>query len=163
MPGPLRRARPAHERRRRAIEWERWFEGERSATAYRRELVQRTGLPPDLAWQLVEDIAGLAVERVPAALGVPALLAVSLLASRTTKASEASRALLAVILEELEPAHARAVLECLAIAWEESEQALALEQRRRIVHAELLRTLRRLRASDVPGIDALDAVLSVLE
>jgi len=163
MPQPLRRARPPSQRQQRAAEWERWFAGDRSGAAYRRELARLTGLAPDLAWQLVADVVPLLVDRVPATLGVPALLAVSALTAGTAKAEEASRALLATITEELAPAHARTLLETLAVGWHTSCGTLSAEERRRAIGSELRQAVRRLEASGIPGIDAVAAVLEVLE
>ncbi|MCS7255911.1 MAG: hypothetical protein RMJ05_12990 [Thermomicrobium sp.] len=163
MPGPLRRARPPHERQRRAAEWEHWFRGECSATAYEREVALLTGLPPDIAWPLVDDLAELLIGSVPATLGIPAMLAITILVSGSAKPREASRALLTAILAELEPAHARAVLESLALAWHNSRSALSVDERRQHVLTEATRVLRRLRASEAPGIDAVEAILSVLD
>lgn len=116
-----------------------------------------------MAGQLVDDVAALLVDRVPAMLGVPALLAISVLVSHSPKAREASRTLLLAITEELAPAHARTVLESLALAWHASQPILAPELRRASLRGELLQTIRRLEASDVPGVDVIAAILEVLE
>ncbi len=163
MPGLLRRARPEFERQRRATEWLRWFSGDSTESTYRLELVHATGLQPDLAWELIRDLAPLLVGRVPATLGVPALLATTLLVADLPKPTEASWALLATTLEELEPAHARTVLESLALAWQKSHGVFMRQERQRSIRAELQCTLRRLVASDAPGIDALIAVLTALD
>lgn len=163
MPGLLRRARSEFERQRRATEWLRWFSGDSTESTYRRELVRVTGLEPELAWELVRDLAPLLVGRVPATLGVPVLLATSVLVADLPKPTEASWALLAATLEELEPAHARTVLESLALAWQRSYGAFTSEERQRSIRAELQRTIRRLVASDAPGIDALTALLTAFE
>ncbi|MDW7982912.1 MAG: hypothetical protein RMH81_08890 [Thermomicrobium sp.] len=163
MPRLLRRARPAAERQWRTAEWQRWFAGDGTEHAYRRELVRETGLTPELAWELVRDLAPLLVDRVPASLGVPALLATNVLALGAAKPAEAAWALLAATLEELDPPHARTVLEALALAWQEGRNSIASEERKRTIRSELTRTLRRLAASAVPSIDALLTVLAALE
>ncbi|GBD18584.1 hypothetical protein HRbin27_01081 [bacterium HR27] len=163
MPRPLRRATPSAERHQRAVEWERWFRGESSQAAYRIELTRLTGLAPEVGGKLVEDVADLLVDRVPASLGVPALLAISVLVSHAPKASEASRVLLLAITEELAPAHARTVLENLALAWHASQCIFATDRRRAFLRAELLQTIRRLEASNAPGVDAITAILAVLD
>ncbi len=163
MGRPLRRPLPPDQRLRRAAEWEQWFAGDRSTDAYRREVSEQTGLPPHLAWELVADVADLLVTRVPAVLGVPALLAVTTLTRHSPKAAEASRALFSVILEELEPAHARTLFESLALSWQGSQTRFDQASRQRIVRTELEAVLRRLQASGASGIDALEAILAVLE
>lgn len=163
MPGLLRRARTESERQRRATEWLRWFSGDSTELSYRRELARMTGLQPQLAWELVQDLAPLLVGRVPATTGVPVLLATSVLVANLPKPTEASWALLAATLEELEPAHARTVLETLALGWQACSGAIGSEERQRLIRAELQRTVRRLVASDAPGIDALTTLLALFE
>ncbi|WP_448576254.1 hypothetical protein [Thermomicrobium sp.] len=162
MPKIIRRPRSPTERTQRAAEWARWFTGDRSITAYRRELAQLTGLGADLAWELVSDLAPLLVERVPAQLGAQALLATVTLVAAQPKPREAGWALLATVTEELTPAHARTVLETLALGWQASSTALTSTQRRQAIERELRCVIRRLAAGGGAGLDALSAVVAVL-
>ena len=162
MPRILRRPRPPTERHQRAAEWARWFTGDSSIAAYRRELAQLTGLGADLAWELVSDLAPLLLERVPAKLGAQVLLATVTLAAAQPKPREAGWALLATVTEELTPAHARTVLETLALGWQASSTALTSTQRRQAIERELRHVIRRLAASGGAGLDALVAVVAVL-
>jgi hypothetical protein len=162
MPRILRRPRSPTERHQRAAEWARWFTGDSSIAAYRRELAQLTGLGADLAWELVSDLAPLLLERVPAKLGAQVLLATVTLAAAQPKPREAGWALLATVTEELTPAHARTVLETLALGWQASSTALTSTQRRQAIERELRRVIRRLAASGAAGLDALVAVVAVL-
>ncbi len=162
MPKIIRRPRSPTERTQRAAEWARWFAGDRSIAAYRRELAQLTGLGADLAWELVSDLAPLLVERVPAQLGAQALLATVTLVAAQPKPREAGWALLATVTEELTPAHARTVLETLALGWQASSTALTSTQRRQAIERELRCVIRRLAAGGGAGLDALSAVVAVL-
>lgn len=163
MPRPIRRPRPPQERAARAREWARWFSGPSSGTDYRRALVTETGLPEPLAWELVGDLVELLVERVPASLGVPAALAIAAFLRDEPKATEASRALLTAILEELRPAHTRTMLESLALAWQEVRRFPHGPDRQRRIGECLARTIRRLAASDAAGIETIEALLSVMD
>lgn len=163
MPKIIRRPRSPAERTQRAAEWTRWFTGDCSIAAYRRELTQLTGLGADLAWELVSDLAPVLVEHVPAKLGAQVLLATVTLVAAQPKPLEAGWALLATVTEELTPAHARTVLETLALAWQASSTALTSTQRRQAIERELRRVIRRLAAGGGAGLDALSAVVAVLD
>ncbi len=163
MPWPIRRPRPPQERAARVAAWSRWFSGASSYRDYRRALVEATGLPESLAWELTGDLTEPLVERVPASLGVPAVLALVAFLHGHPKATEACRALLSAILEELDPAHARTVLETLALAWQEAHSSFQASERRRIISERLGSTVRRLAASGAEGIDTVRALLAVLD
>jgi hypothetical protein len=97
-----------------------------------------------------------------AKLGAQVLLATVTLAAAQPKPLEAGWALLATVTEELTPAHARTVLETLALGWQASSTALTSTQRRQAIERELRRVIRRLAASGAAGLDALVAVVAVL-
>lgn len=161
MPRPLRRPKPEEEEQARQREWSRWFQGEASKQALCRTLAEVTGLPEGIAWELVRDLAEMVINRVPANLSVPAMLAIITLVRNCAKPQEASQALLTVILEELQAAHARTILENLVIAWEEAQRSPTAQQAQ-LIRFRLEQTIRRLEASEAPGVDALWALLEVL-
>ena len=88
------------------------------------------------------------VNRVPADIGVPVVLGLSVLFGSHTKADQASASLLGTVVRELEPRRARTLLVSLATAWQMSERA-PFDDRAALVQTEMLRTLRRLSTADL--------------
>lgn len=86
--------------------------------------------------------------RVPADIGVPVILGLSVLFGSHPKADQASAALLGTITRELEPRRARTLLVTLGTAWRASERA-SFDGRAGVIQSEMLRALRRLSTAEL--------------
>lgn len=131
--------------------WADVFPGDASRTAYQSRFQAHT----PLSWELVErsqsDLLRMLVNRVPADIGVPVVLGLSVLFSGHPKADQASQSLLATMTREMEPRRARTMLACLATAWQTAESA-SFDGRSELIQTEMLRTLRRLSTAELtPG------------
>lgn len=146
----------------RAREWAACFPGDASEDAYRVRFARHSPLPWGVVHSAQGDLLRLLIGRVPADLGVPALLAVTTLTARHPKPEEAARAALATVLHDLRPAHARTVLATLADAWNNAERA-GYDERTRMVAAELLRVTRRLATASAEAEGALTTLLEQLD
>jgi len=138
-------------------EWARWFTGEASVTAYRTALAKHTSLTWEALWDAQSDLLRLLVDRVPAELGAPALLAITTLSARHAKPDEAGRALLATLVNELAPGHAYTVFAALADAWANAATAPYAEREQRI-RAVLCRVFRQLAAAGADREGALQTL-----
>jgi hypothetical protein len=120
--------------------------GDASREAYQRAFRLHT----PATWDLVElsqgDLLGMLVDRVPAEVGVGAILGVSVLFGNDPLGATRSRALLATVLDDLPPAHSRLMLLALADAWRSAERQ-PYDARADAIRAEVQRSLRRLAAT----------------
>ncbi|MCM8749500.1 hypothetical protein NET02_10105 [Thermomicrobiaceae bacterium CFH 74404] len=146
----------------RAREWEACFPGDASEEAYRVVFLRYSPLPWPLVHAAQGDLLRLLIKRVPAELGVPALLAVTALTATHPKPEAAARAALATLLNDLRPVHARTVLATLADAWSNAERA-AYDQRGQLIAAELARSARRLATAGADTEGALSTLMEQLE
>jgi hypothetical protein len=132
----------------RAESWSAAFPGDASREAYRSEF--RTHTP--LAWELVQssqlDLLRMLANRVPADIGVPVVLGLSVLFGSHPKADQASASLLGTIVRELEPRRARTLLVTLGTAWRASERA-SFDGRAGVIQSDMLLALRRLSTADL--------------
>ncbi|CAN5586363.1 hypothetical protein BH24CHL1_BH24CHL1_13090 [soil metagenome] len=132
----------------RAETWAALFPGDSSLRAYQSRFQAHT----PLSWELVESGQGnllrMLVNRVPADIGVPVVLGLSVLYRAHSKADQASESLLATMTREVEPGRARTMLVCLATAWQAAE-GTAFDGRTARIQSEMLRTLRRLSTADL--------------
>ena len=131
-----------------AAAWVAIFPGDTSQQAY--EAGFRTHTP--LSWELVQssqgDLLRMLVNRVPADIGVPVVLGLSVLYGEHSKADQASQSLLATMVREMEPQRARTMLVTLATAWQSAESA-SFDSRAALIQTEMLRALRRLSTADL--------------
>jgi hypothetical protein len=132
----------------RAEAWIALFPGDSSLRAYQSRFQTHT----PLSWELVEsgqdNLLKMLVNRVPADIGVPVVLGLSVLYSAHSKADQASESLLATMTREVEPRRARTMLVCLATAWQAAE-GTSFDGRAEMIQSEMLRTLRRLSTVDL--------------
>ena len=132
----------------RAETWAALFPGDSSLRAYQARFQAHT----PLSWELVESGQGnllrMLVNRVPADIGAPVVLGLSVLYSAHSKADQASESLLATMTREVEPRRARTMLVCLATAWQAAE-GTSFDGRAAMIQSEMLRTLRRLSTADL--------------
>lgn len=148
----------------RADTWTQIFPGDSSSRAYQSRFQAHT----PLSWELVESGQGnllrMLVNRVPADIGVPVVLGLSVLYSSHAKADQASESLLATMVREMDPRRARTMLVCLATAWQSAE-GTSFDGRAGLIQTEMLRTLRRLSTADLtpPERDALRFLREQLE
>ena len=136
----------------RATVWAEIFPGDSSRAAYQSGFQTHT----PLSWELVEssqgDLLRMLVNRVPADIGVPVILGLSVLFGSHPKADQASQSLLATMVQEMEPSRARTMLVSLATAWHSSESA-SFDSRAELIQTEMLRTLRRLSTADLTAAE----------
>ena len=139
-------------RARREEEWSRLFPGPGDEEDYRRAFLRFSPLYWDIVQSTQQSLLQVLLCRVPAELGVPAIFGLSVLYSRHGRPDDAARATLAMIVNELPAAHARALIVALADAWQNAERS-AYEERGRLVADEFGRALRRLEgtAADADG------------
>lgn len=132
----------------RAEIWAEIFAGDSSRQAYQSRFQSHT----PLSWELVESSQGnllrMLVNHVPADIGVPVVLGLSVLYGAHPKADQASESLLGTMAREIEPRRARTMLVCLATAWQSAE-GTSFDGRAEAIQAEMLRTLRRLSTADL--------------
>lgn len=144
-------------RARREEEWGRLFPGPGDEEDYRRAFLRFSPLYWDIVQSTQQQLLQVLLYRVPAELGVPAIFGLSVLFGRHGRPDDAARATLAMIVNELSAAHARALIVALADAWENAERR-AYEERGRLVADEFRRALRRLEGTTA---DATGAVLAI--
>jgi len=144
-------------RAKRMQEWAHWFTGEASVPAYRTALAKHTSLAWEALWDAQSDLLRLLVDRVPAELGAPALLAIITLSARHSKPDEAGRALLATLVNELAPGHAYTVFAALADAWA-NVAATPYAEREQRIRAALCRVFRQLAAAGADREGALQTL-----
>ena len=133
---------------RRAEVWSAAFPGDASREAYRAEFQAHTPLSWDLVQSSQLDLLRMLANRVPADIGVPVILGLSVLFGSHPKADQASAALLGTITRELEPRRARTLLVTLGTAWRASERA-SFDGRAGVIQSEMLRALRRLSTAEL--------------
>jgi hypothetical protein len=123
--------------------------GDASREAYRAALGRYT----PAGWEVVErgqrDLLRLLVGRVPAETGAGVLFGLAVLFRAHPKGDDASRAVLATIVQELAPGRARTLLVTLADAWISTEP-LPFDARPDAIADELRRAVRRLLAGELP-------------
>lgn len=146
----------------RTREWETCFPGDASEEAYRAVFLRYSPLPWPVVQAAQGDLLRLLIKRVPAELGVPALLAVTALTAAHPKPEAAAKAALATILNDLRPMHARTVLAALADAWSNAERA-AYDRRGQLIAEELARSARRLTTAGADDQGALSTLMEQLE
>lgn len=146
----------------RAREWETCFPGDASEEAYRAVFLRYSPLPWPVVQAAQGDLLRLLIKRVPAELGVSALLAVTALTAAHPKPEAAAKAALATILNDLRPMHARTVLAALADAWSNAERA-AYDRRGQLIAEELARSARRLTTAGADDQGALSTLMEQLE
>lgn len=144
-------------RARRALEWERAFLGASREDDYRRAFLRYSPLFWDIVQSTQCELLRLLVGRAPAEIGVPAIFGLTVLFGHHGKPDDAARATLAMIVNELEPAHARTLLISLADAWHNAERR-AYDERGRVVADEFSRSLRRLRTTAAEEGGAISAI-----
>lgn len=131
-----------------AESWSSAFPGDANREAYRTEFQTHT----PLSWELVQssqlDLLRMLANRVPADIGVPVILGLSVLFGSHPKADQASASLLGTIVRELEPRRARTLLVTLGTAWRASERA-SFDGRAGVIQADMLLTIRRLSTADL--------------
>jgi len=132
----------------RADVWRDTFPGDSSRAAYQSEFQTHTPLSWDLVQSSQSDLLRMLVNRVPADIGVPVILGLSVLFGSHPKADHASGSLLATIMREMEPRRARTMLVSLATAWQSSEST-SFDGRAGVIQEEMLRSLRRLSTADL--------------
>lgn len=132
----------------RAQDWAEAFPGDASRAAYQSAFQAHTPLSWDLVQSSQSDLLRMLVNRVPADIGVPVVLGLSVLFGSHPKAEQASAALLGTIVRDLEPRRARTMLVSLATAWQSSESA-SFDGRAALIQAEMARSLRRLSTADL--------------
>lgn len=122
----------------------------RSAVAYRLGF-QRYA---PVAWDVIEraqgDLLRLLVGKLPADLGVPAILGANVLFETHPKAEQASFSFLATGMNELDPRRARTLFATLADSWKAAAR-LPLERRAELMRRDVLRTVARLEVGDLPA------------
>jgi hypothetical protein len=130
-------------REQRAKEWDHTFDGLADLAEYRKAFLVHSPLPWDILQSTQQDLLRLLVGRVPADLGVPAIFGLTVLFSHHPKPDDAAFAILSTTINELPPAHVKAVLTALSEAWHEAQQ-LPYEQRGAAVVGRLQQALERL-------------------
>jgi hypothetical protein len=146
----------------RAREWGACFPGEAGEEAYRAVFPRYSPLPWPVVHAAQGDLLRLLVGRVPADLGVPVLLAIAALTREHSKPEAAARAVLATIVNDLRPVHARTVLAALADAWSNAERT-AYDRRGALIAQELARSVRRLVTAGADTDGALATLIEQLE
>ena len=147
--GRSRQERPTQEpttaelRDERTRQWEICFAGPSTEADYRRAFLRYSPVFWDIIQSAQHDLLRLLVDRVPSEIGVPAIFGLSVIFVTHPKAEEATRATLAMIVNELMPVHARTLLIALADAWENAANS-PYYQRGEQVSLELSQTLQRL-------------------
>ena len=147
--GRSRQERPTQEpttaelRDERARQWALCFAGPSAEADYRRAFLRYSPVFWDIVQSAQHDLLRLLVDRVPAEIGVPAIFGLSVIFVTHPKAEEATRATLAMIVNELMPVHARTLLIALADAWQNAANS-PYYQRGEQVSQELAQTLQRL-------------------
>ncbi len=133
-----------------------------SPEAYREAFLGHT----TASWELVEqaqgDLLRLLAGRVPASVGVRVMLGLAVLFRDHPAGDAAGQALLATAMDDLRPGYAWTLLVALADGFATAE-AGRFDLRPSVVHTELARALRRLRALDLPDADraALERIREV--
>jgi hypothetical protein len=144
--------------------WHDMFPGDSSAEAYRAALQPLT----PLSWEIIEESEGdllrLLIGKVPGSLGATVLFGLTVLFRGHPKADQASVALLATVINEVEPGHARTLLIALSDGWLTASNR-PIDSRPEVVSEEFSRALRRLRLPGIPDAErnALDFLQSVLD
>lgn len=146
-------------RNERTRQWETYFNGASAEADYRRAFLRYSPLFWDIVRSDQRELLRLLVGRVPADIGVPAIFGLSVTFIGHPKADEATRATLAMIVNELSPQHARTLLVSLADAWDNATNA-PYHQRGEIVTREFMRTIQRL---EVTPANEAGVVTSVRE
>lgn len=136
----------------RAADWAAAFPGDASLTAYQTAFRSHTPLAWDLVQSSQSDLLRMLVNRVPAGIGVPVVLGLSVLFGSHPKAEQASAALLGTMVRELEPRRTRTMLVSLATAWQSSENA-SFDGRATLIQSEMERALRRLSTADLTAAE----------
>lgn len=141
-------AESAETRQAQADIWAGVFSGDASQQAYQSGFRSHT----PLSWELVQssqsDLLRMLVNRVPADIGVPVILGLSVLFGEHPKADQASQSLLATMVREMEPRRARTMLVTLATAWQSAERS-SFDGRAALIQTEMLRALRRLSTANL--------------
>ncbi|MBX5445859.1 hypothetical protein [Sphaerobacter sp.] len=144
-------------RAQRAAEWARHFSGPAGLEDYRKAFLRYSPLFWDIVESTQRELLALLVNRVPADLGVPAIFALSLLYSRHGKPDDAARATLAIIVNDLSPAHARTLLATLSDAWHNAQRC-PYDERPAAILAEVRPALRRLQTTSAEETGAISAI-----
>ena len=144
--------------------WAEAFPGDASHGAYQAAFRAHTPLSWELVQSTQSDLLRMLMNRVPADIGAPVVLGLSVLFGSHPKAEQASAALLGTITREMEPRRARTMLVSLATAWQSSERA-SFDGRAELIQTEMLRALRRLSTADLtdPERDATRFLQEQLE
>lgn len=164
--GRSRQERPTQEpttaelRDERARQWALCFAGPSAEADYRRAFLRYSPVFWDIVQSAQHDLLRLLVDRVPSEIGVPAIFGLSVIFADHPKAEEATRATLAMIVNELMPVHARTLLIVLADAWENAAKS-PYDLRGDRISQELTQTLQRLEvtAANANGVISSIAVL----
>ncbi len=168
IPGRPRQEKPAQLpttaelRNERARQWAAYFSGPADEADYRRAFLRYSPILWDIVRLDQRELLRLLVGRVPADIGVPAIFGLSVTFIGHAKADEASRATLAMIVNELIPQHARTLLVCLADAWDNVSNA-PYHQRGELVAQEFLRTIRRLEATPANSHGVISSIRVLVE
>ena len=145
--------------------WAERFPGPAALDDYRRAFLRYSPLFWDIVQSTQRDLLHLLTGRVPAELGVPAIFGLTVIFGHHPKADDATRAALAMIINELPPAQARTVLISLSDAWQNAERR-PYDQRGPVVAVEFQRTLNRLvttHAEDSGVISSLSTLVGSAE
>lgn len=146
----------------RARQWTEYFSGPSSEADYRRAFLRYSPLFWDIVRSDQRELLRVLVGRVPADIGVPAIFGLSVAFIGHAKPDEASRATLAMIVNELMPQHARTLLVCLSDAWQNASNA-PYHQRGEIVAGEFMRSIRRLEGTQANADGVITSIRALVE
>lgn len=159
---PTRLPTTAELRDERSRQWSTYFTGAATEADYRRAFLRYSPLFWDIVRSDQRELLRLLVDRVPADIGVPAIFGLSVTFIGHPKADEATRATLAMIVNELSPQHARTLLVSLADAWDNATNA-PYHQRAEIVTREFMRTIERLEVTPANEAGVITSVRELVE
>lgn len=142
-------------------EWAERFPGASAIDDYRKAFLRYSPLFWDVVQSTQRELLRLLVGRVPADLGVPAIFGLTVVFGSHPKADDATRAALAMIVNELPPAQARTLLVSLADGWQNAERS-PYDQRGPIVGREFSRALGRLRPTSAESAGTITTLADLL-
>jgi hypothetical protein len=142
-------------------DWAERFPGPSQLDDYRKAFLRYSPLFWDIVQSTQRDLLRLLVGRVPAELGVPAIFGLTVVFGAHPKADDATRASLAMIVNELAPAQARTLLVSLADGWQNAEHC-PYDQRGPLVAREFRRALERLRTTSAESSGAITSLIDLL-
>lgn len=144
-------------RAQREAEWATYFRGPSSEADYRQAFLRYSPLYWDIVESTQRGMLRLLVDRVPAEIGVAAIFGLTVLFGKHGKPEDATRATLAILLNDLTPAHAWTLMVALADAWHNAERQ-PYERRGAAVAEEFGAALRRLASTDAEETGAISAI-----